>query len=138
MEYKLYTIEILNNLGVSSLYKGYGYIVSSIEFIHNNKLDVLPITKVLYVEIAKKHNTSVICVEKDIRKTIDYIWSKDNKVRGEIFNTISKPTNKEFLLTLYFYIEKNKGKYMFMCPLSNKKCDYCKDVIYNFIENFIF
>ena len=67
MIYKEKTMDILNQLSACKTYKGYHYILSSIQFIHEHESTFLPITKILYVDIAKQYNTSDKCIEKDIR-----------------------------------------------------------------------
>ena len=74
MEFKLQVISTLNQLGVDNKYKGYLYVFSSLCFISENEQNFLPITKILYSEIAKQFNTSAVCIEKDIRKVIEYVW----------------------------------------------------------------
>lgn len=138
--------DLLMKFGISKMYKGYDYIVSCIHFISDNEYSFTPITKILYVEIAKQYNTSSQCVEKSIRDTIKTIWDKnyDNKLLYEVFgiHTISKrPSNMEFLLSLYQYVKNKRRKesfliknnFNFVCPLSGKECEFC----YNFISDAI-
>lgn len=140
------TEEILHKLGITKSYRGYSYIVSSIDFIYNNEYSFTPITKVLYVEIAKQYNTSNACVEKSIRDVIETIWYKkaDNKLIYEIFGnhiSLKRPSNMEFLLLLYQYVKNyadrkyiiDKNSLLFQCPLSGRQCDLC----YNFIINIL-
>ena len=61
------------------------------------------VTKVLYVEVAKKYKTTTSRVERGIRHAIEVAWERgDLELIEEIFgNTISaekaKPTNSEFI-----------------------------------------
>ncbi len=145
MIYKEKIIEILNKLGACKTYKGYYYILSSIEFIHEHETNFLPITKVLYVDIAKQYNTSDKCVEKNIRKVIEHIWKQDNNISliSNIFgeNNLSKRlSNAEFLTLLYDYILLDIEKEMilplcrkeiqFICPLHSTTCEFCNHFIY--------
>lgn len=138
--------EILYKLGINKSYRGFSYIVSSIDFIYNNEYSFTPITKVLYVEIAKQYNTSNACVEKSIRDVIKTIWDKkaDNKLIYEIFGNhilLKRPSNMEFLMSLYQYIKNyvdhkyiiDKNNLLFQCPLSGRQCD----LFYNFIINML-
>ena len=133
MVYEIQTIDILNQLGANKKYKGYTYIISSILYI-NERREMPVLTKMLYVDIAKKHNTSAQCVEKNIRKVIEVVWKnqKSNhalllKIFGSNFLE-SKPSNKEFLELLYAYIkshnlfEKILRKDNFICPISKDVC----------------
>ena len=111
MIYEEKTRDILNKLGTCRMYKGYSYILSSIQFIHehNSTLTFLSITKNLYVDIAKQYHTSDKCIEKDIRKVIELIWEQEtNKnlmisIFGENYKS-KRLSNGKFLALLYDYI----------------------------------
>lgn len=147
MDYDKVTIEILKQFKIYNTYKGCDYIVSSICYIHNNSTEFMPITKILYDNIAKQYNTSYQCVEKNIRKVIDRIWkeNKNEEIIKRIFglDISRKPSNMEFLLLLYNYIEStkysefiyemNKGKIKYMCPLNNMPCTFCNDIMHSVI-----
>lgn len=151
MKYKAYTIALLKKLGIQKMYKGCDYIVSSISFMDKNEKYFTPVTKVLYVEIAKQYNTSSLCVEKNMRSIIKNIWSKpeNRKLIYEIFgpyNLEKRPSNMEFLVLLYNYlkrnnvnppsdISKNAIDYTFMCPLSGSPCEFCKEFIIETLNN---
>ena len=145
MKYKAYTIALLKRLGIQKMYKGCDYIVASISYMDKNEKYFAPVTKVLYVEIAKQFNTSNLCVEKNMRSIIKNIWSKpENKeLIAEIFgpnNLDKRPSNMEFLVLLYNQLKrnnvtppadvsKNTADYTFMCPLSGSPCEFCKEFI---------
>lgn len=149
MDYVSRTIYILKKLGIYNMYKGCDYIVSCVRFIHDNQSSYLPVTKILYYDIAKQYNTSTQCVEKNIRKVIDIIWNMDEF--PEIFNDIinpgsqsRKPGNSEFLISLYNHIESNeysdkifninKDKIKYICPLTNEQCGFCNEILYQIVQ----
>lgn len=148
MEYSQLTISILKQLKIYNVYKGCDYIVSSIQFIHKNKSTYLPITKVLYTDIAKQYNTSNQCVEKNIRKVIDCIWTteKNKTLLQMIFgpDISKKPSNTEFLLLLYNHIESGEyAKYLYKkimenieykCPINNKPCNFYNEILYDILR----
>lgn len=149
MEYDKRALDILKQLRITNLYKGCDYIASSIEFIHENNTTYMPVTKILYVDIARQYNTSSKCVEKDIRKVIEAIWRHEKKkpIISSIFDThfINKrPSNMEFLLSLYRHIEAaeyteqvynfHKDNIQYTCPLNNKQCGFCNDILYEIIH----
>ena len=144
MIYREKTMNILNQLGACKTYKGYHYILSSIEFIHEHETNFLPITKILYVDIAKQYNTSDKCIEKNIRKVIELIWKQDKnpELIIEIFgenNTNKRLSNASFLILLYDYILSNinrqsvtlsyEKEYVFTCPISGTICKFCNNVM---------
>ena len=110
MNYEAYTLDILQKLDVHKSYKGCEYIVSSICYIQENGKYFTPVSKTLYANVAKKHQTSSTCIEKDIRNVIKRIWSiTENKdlirtIFGE-YNVDQKPGNMEFIALLYNYVK---------------------------------
>lgn len=151
MKYKAYTIALLKKLGIQKMYKGCEYIVSSISYMNKNEKYFTPVTKVLYVEIAKQYNTSSLCVEKNMRSIIKSIWSRpeNSELISEIFgpyNLSKRPSNMEFLILLYNHlkydhtaslseISKDKVDYTFTCPLSGNPCEFCKEFVIETIHN---
>ncbi len=148
MDYELLTAKILKQLGIYSIYKGCDIIISCISFIHYNQTEYYPITKVLYTEMAKQYNTSNQCVEKNIRKVIDCIWKSDKNKENiqQVFglDTSRKPSNTEFLLSLYSHIESNnyaqhlyntnKDKIEYICPINKRPCSFCNEILQQILQ----
>lgn len=151
MKYTAQTVALLKKLGIKKMYKGCEYIVSSISYMDKNEKFFTPVTKVLYVEIAKQFNTSSLCVEKNMRSIIKNIWSKpeNQDMITEIFgpyNLTKRPSNMEFLVLLYNHLKyidtrtfptlsNNTVDYTFTCPLSGSPCEFCKEFIIETINN---
>lgn len=150
MKYETQVIDILYNLGIHKRYKGCEYILSGIYFISENETTFSPITKILYVEIAKKYGTSSLCVEKNIRSVIELIWKESKnefliqRIFGNYFH-IKRPSNLEFLTSLYEYVKSttppktlpDKDSYKFVCPISGNECEYCQKFITNFLTEYL-
>jgi two-component system response regulator (stage 0 sporulation protein A) len=109
MEKKIYNL--LNKVGVPFNLKGRGYIGTAIEIVYNN--ENISVTKQLYPEIAKKHNTTPTRVERAIRhavETVFYYADLDN-LQDMFGNTIGKYsgklTNSAFIIALVEYLKKN-------------------------------
>ncbi len=149
MMYKTYIINLLKKLGVHKAYKGCEYIFTAISFIAKNETSYSPITKILYVEIAKVHNTSKLCVERNIRSVIEIIWREhsDDFLIKDIFGTSylqQRPSNMEFISLLYEYIKRTfpyqtnlrQVDLSFSCPISGTECEVCTEFIHNFIERY--
>lgn len=148
MDYKIQAAKLLKQLGIYNIYKGCDIIISCISFIQDNKSSYYPITKVLYTEIAKQYNTSNQCVEKNIRKVIDCIWKtdKNKEIIQQIFglDISHKPSNTEFLLSLYNHIEShgyaeqlyniNKDKIEYICPLNQRPCSFCNEILHQIVQ----
>ena len=111
MKYERETSDLLRSLGVNNSYVGFRYtIYGVIRSIHDPGL-LTYISKGLYVEIAHRYNTSVNCVERNIRTIIKTIWLNGNKeLLGEVFGTEleQKPRNGAFIDALANYIVRKE------------------------------
>lgn len=115
MNHNTLVIEIkstLDKLIAARTSLGYDYIVYGLLLINEDQTRVSNITKALYIDIAAHYETSWSCVEKNIRNTVNAIWTSENKTILEmIFNRTCmdrKPTNKEFFEYLYDFIFLSK------------------------------
>ena len=96
----------LHELGVRSHIKGYYYIREGITIVYEKPNILGCITKELYPEIAKKFDSTVSCVERDIRHAIEVGWNRGNwNLMEDIFGHSididkAKPTNSEFIITI--------------------------------------
>lgn len=111
------TIELLLlNTGMPTHIKGYRFAVTGIRLILEKPELADGITKWLYPEIARIHNSTPCRVERAIRHGIEVAWSRgDLNVLYDYFrNTVSgsrgKPTNSEFL-TRMAYITRDRRVY---------------------------
>lgn len=115
MNHNTLVIEIkstLDKLIAARTSLGYDYIVYGLLLINEDQTRVSNITKALYIDIAAHYETSWSCVEKNIRNTVNAIWTAENKTILEmIFNRTHmdrKPTNKEFFEYLYDFFSYHK------------------------------
>lgn len=94
---------LIHEVGVPAHIKGYHYLRDAIIMCVNDMDMLNSITKILYPEIAKKHQTTASRVERAIRHAIEVAWNRCNpKSVEELFGyTINsckgKPTNSEFI-----------------------------------------
>ena len=144
MEYDKQATEILEQLGINSPYKGCDYIASGMSYIHENAASYMPITKILYEDIARQYNTSTSCVERNIRMVIEIIWKYEHnrKMIDNIFDTYHssrRPSNLQFLTSLYRHIDSGehskqvydmyKDSIGFKCPLTERQCEFCNEIL---------
>lgn len=110
MKYELITKYVLNEFNVNNSNNGYQYIIYSMTLIRRNANTLNHITKTLYIDIANHFNTSISCVERGIRTTVEAIWrhqSDNPRLFTNIFGTgyTHRPTNTIFLKLLYEYVD---------------------------------
>ena len=145
MNHNTLVIEIkstLDKLIAARTSLGYDYIVYGLLLINEDQTRVSNITKALYIDIAAHYETSWSCVEKNIRNTVNAIWTSENRTILEtIFNkTYSdrKPTNKEFFEYLYDFIflsqenistQSEEITSSILCPVCNNKCQVVESMI---------
>ena len=107
MNYEREISNQLRRLGVNNSYVGFRYTIYGVaRTIHDPTL-LAYISKGLYVDIAVHYQTSVGCVERNIRTLINTIWLHgDKKLLNEIFNfeLSQKPRNGAFIDALANYI----------------------------------
>jgi len=94
--------QCLLGVGVPAKLKGYRYIVSAVEEVIREPEMIYGITKILYPEIAKKHQSTSIRVEKAIRHAIEVAWARCDEDRvkkylGDYQRSGKRPTNSEFI-----------------------------------------
>lgn len=98
--------QILHEIGVPAHIKGYQYLRDAISASVGDQEMLASVTKVLYPNIAKKHQTTPSRVERAIRHAIEVAWNRGKmETINEIFGyTVSngkgKPTNSEFIALL--------------------------------------
>ncbi len=120
---------ILRKLGLKTTLFRYRYIVYGMMLLQKNPSYLDFITKTLYIDIAKKFQTSSVCVERAIRTAVSTIWKTNNlkllyEISGNEF--ISRPTNKEFFGLFYRYLSKEEEEEAVEKELVDKDIDmYC-------------
>ncbi|MBS7402288.1 MAG: sporulation initiation factor Spo0A C-terminal domain-containing protein [Oscillospiraceae bacterium] len=91
----------LLDLGIPPHVKGFLYIREAVKMLLENEGKIFGITKILYPDIAKLHNTTSTRVERAIRHSIELSWSRGADI-SKIFGSGmgNKPSNAEFLAFL--------------------------------------
>jgi len=82
---ELYVTELLHQLGVPARLNGYHYLREAIMMLVDDMEIAHSITKVLYYDVAKKHNSSMNRVERAIRTAVGVSWERGNT---EVFERI--------------------------------------------------
>ncbi|MDO4295737.1 MAG: sporulation initiation factor Spo0A C-terminal domain-containing protein [bacterium] len=97
----------LRTLGVNGSYLGFYQTSFAVKRVMENELMLIYISKGLYVETAARFQTSVACVERNIRTVIQIIWEYGDR---ELLEEMAekklerKPRNVEFLDMLARYM----------------------------------
>lgn len=94
---------VIHEVGVPAHIKGYQYVREAI-VIAVQDMDVInAVTKVLYLEVARRYSTTPSRVERAVRHAIEVAWDRgDLETLQRYFgytvsNTKGKPTNSEFI-----------------------------------------
>lgn len=104
--------EVLTELGTPAHIKGHPYLVTALLLVNDDPDLIHAMTKGLYFDIAKLHNTTGSRVERAIRHAIEVTWDRsDLDTLARYFgNTVQcakgKPTNSEFVAQLHHVIRK--------------------------------
>lgn len=107
MNYEKEISNLLRRLGVNNSYVGFRYTIYGVTRTAHDPTLLVYISKGLYVDIAVRFQTSIGCVERNIRTLINTIWLHgDRKLLNEIFHfeLSQKPRNGAFIDALANYI----------------------------------
>lgn len=97
---------MMNAIGISTQNKGFQYLRYAIYLAVKNPELLDMVTKCIYPSVARKYDSTPVCVERDIRHVIERAWSKGNM---EEINALfgysidadrGKPTNSAFIATI--------------------------------------
>lgn len=149
MKYRIFITELLHKFGICRKYKGYEYTISCLEYMTKHE-DYSPVTKILYVDIAKQLHTSTDSIEHGIRNVINIIWENKtdslDKLIIEIFGQHYKehtPTNTEFLCSIFDYMNLNidsvvNENTVIVCPDTGFECNYCNNLLRSIVRQYVF
>lgn len=99
---------LIRCLGIGATYRGYRYLCYGIVLCLKDEDYLLAISKELYPMIAKKFNTTLSCVERDIRTVIQVCWDRGNKTYLQdiaLHPLTCRPTTGQFLDIIVSYIQ---------------------------------
>ena len=102
--------QILDKLGISTKYKGYGVLLESIEMAVNDEDKASKLSRYIYPEVAKRHDMSPSGVAKSIQRAIKSFWKDGNRslycqIAG--YEVTKKPGNAEFISTIASFMIRN-------------------------------
>jgi len=103
--------DVLTGLGISGTLIGAQYIHDAVTIALKDYETVERITKLMYPEIAKMHNTTASRVERAIRVAIEKSWSEaDPEYRKKVFGAMGaadseRPTNTEYISMIVHYLK---------------------------------
>jgi two-component system response regulator (stage 0 sporulation protein A) len=81
--------------------KGFVYLCEAIETVSEDPLAIELVTKILYQDIAKRHNTTVSCVVHAIRRVIRDAWKRGGA------DVSSTPTNCAFIAEFAYQMTRD-------------------------------
>ena len=104
--------DLLKSLGIYRTYKGYYYVAEAVRLVMKDASLLLYISKSLYPAIARTYETTVSCVERNIRTIITTCWENGNAEQLEKLagtRLYRKPTSGEFIDILANYLNLQAG-----------------------------
>lgn len=100
-------------LGIRTSYKGYYYVVSSLELILQNEDLLMSIGTQLFPAVAERYRTDVRCIERNIRTVINACWESPSRSKLQSlcpYTLEHRPSVGEFLDILFWHIVQTSGK----------------------------
>ena len=98
---------VLQSLGIHRTYKGYYYVAEAVRLVMKDASLLLYISKSLYPAIARVYDTTISCVERNIRTVIISCWESEYMSQLEMIAGVrlyKKPTSGEFIDILANYL----------------------------------
>ena len=89
---------LIRQLGMTSKYKGYYYVVDAVEMAQKIYERPVKVTKDIYPVIARKYKSTPSNVEHNIRTLVNLCWMNHKDTLED------KPTNSEFIDILVYYL----------------------------------
>jgi len=108
--------EMLLSIGIPPNIYGYAYITYAVELLLKDSEYQHYVTKGLYVDIAKRYNSTPSRVERAIRHAISVAWLHGNaELIHRVFRNCVRPdrgvpSNSVFLARLFYYIKDASNK----------------------------
>ena len=102
--------ELIRTFHISARYKGYSLIIEAIKIVVDSNADYFQISKDVYPRLMLKHNTSMSCIERNIRTVVQHCWKNNKELLSQIFGyeLITSSTNTEFIDYVSYYIVNSK------------------------------
>lgn len=105
--------EKLRSMGIPANLRGFAYIKTAVVLVSCDESYIYAITKRLYPDIARKHNTTASRVERAIRHAVEYAFLEGNVdeigTLGAARYSDGKMTNSEFISALYENLKYAEG-----------------------------
>ncbi len=101
------TKTLLRQLGIHGTYKGYHYLLSTMEMTLEDEKNLLLYTKTIFPTVANRYHSTPSRVERDIRTAIAHCWNCSGREQlQEIapYTLHRQPTIGEFIDILYWYL----------------------------------
>ncbi len=101
------TKTLLRQLGIHGTYKGYHYLLTTMELALTDEKNLMLYTKMIFPTVANRYRSTPSRVERDIRTAIAHCWNCPGREKlQEIapYTLHRQPTVGEFIDILYWYI----------------------------------
>ena len=102
--------ELPLRLGIHRTYKGYHYLVTTLELAATDDHNLLFLSKNIFTIVARKYNTTVYCVERNIRTVIQNCWNspcREILLEMAPYPLTKIPTVSEFIDLLYWELKSD-------------------------------
>ncbi len=101
------TQTLLRQLGLHGTYKGYHFLMASLELALENETQLSFYSKTIFPTVARIYQSTPSRIERDIRTVIGHCWNCSGREKlTEItpYELKKQPTVTEFIDILYWYL----------------------------------
>lgn len=107
----IFIANLMKEIGLGWDFFGTEYLQEILKLMLKKKTSNVILSKEIYPQIAEKFNTSVGCIERNIRTVKYYAKRHNSSLMEEIFGVNARDNvdlkNKRFILGLYEYVRSN-------------------------------
>ena len=106
--------DIIRKFRVTSKYKGYFIVIDAIHIYMEmyRKCSHISMTNHIYQPLAGKYDTTVYCVEHNIRTLIEHCWKNDRNFMETLLDSSLSccPSNRAFIDSAAYYAISHSSK----------------------------
>lgn len=104
--------EFVELLAIPDKYCGICYLLDCVQIVMRDEEMLNPMNRKVYRIVAKRYETSIDCIRRDIKTVIDVWWKQGNRSILEQLRPDAKVAlkNKEFINLLAAYLTRSAAK----------------------------
>ena len=99
--------QLLRQLGIHGTYKGYHYLLATMELLMEDQKNLLLYSKMIFPTVARTYHSTPSRIERDIRTAIEHCWNGPGREKLQEIapdHLYKQPSTGEFIDIVYWHI----------------------------------